>query len=383
MPKKILIFSTAYFPLVGGAEIAVKEITRRLPAWQFDMITTKIQPGLTEFERDGNVNIYRVGFGRASDKLLLPFLGLLKAGKLERKNNYDLTWSIMASFGGFLGLFFKCLHPKKPWLLTLQEGSPVKEIVKKVGIFRPLFYQIFRRADYIQTISRFLADWAKRMEVKCPIEVVPNGVDLKKFSISNPQFSIENLKADFGINPDEKIVITVSRLVKKNGVDDLIKAIKEIQASEFKFQVKLLIAGIGPDEQELKNLVKKLRVEPKILFLGHIPHSKLTKYLTISDVFVRPSLSEGLGNAFLEAMAAGVPIIGTPVGGIPDFLINGETGLFCQSKNPQSIAEKIKRLLSDNQLKQKIIKNGQKLIREKYDWDKIVFKMEKVYLSLL
>jgi len=87
--------------------------------------------------------------------------------------------------------------------------------------------------------------------------------------------------------------------------------------------------------------------------------------LALADVFVRPSLSEGLGNVFLEAMAAGLPIIGTPVGGILDFLKDGETGLFCRIKNPKSIAEKIKEILSDDRLREKLIQNGQKLAEEK------------------
>ena len=61
--KKVLIFSTAYLPLIGGAEIAVKEITKRLPDWQFDLITAKIKPGLSKFEKIGNINVYRIGFG--------------------------------------------------------------------------------------------------------------------------------------------------------------------------------------------------------------------------------------------------------------------------------------------------------------------------------
>ena len=77
MPKRVLIFSTAYFPLVGGAEIATNEIARRLLDWQFDLITAKIKPGLSKFEKYGNVNIYRVGLGSKLDKILLPFLGLV------------------------------------------------------------------------------------------------------------------------------------------------------------------------------------------------------------------------------------------------------------------------------------------------------------------
>ena len=147
-------------------------------------------------------------------------------------------------------------------------------------------------------------------------------------------------------------------------------------------RIKLLIIGSGQDEKKLKDLVKKLDLENSILFLGGILHQDLPQYLALADVFVRPSLSEGLGNVFLEAMAAGLPIIGTPVGGILDFLKDGETGLFCRIKNPKSIAEKIKEILSDDRLREKLIQNGQKLAEEKYSWDIIARQMEKIFKKI-
>ncbi len=360
--KSILIFSTAYFPLVGGAEVAVKEITQRLPDWQFDMITAKIQSGLAKFERIGNINVYRVGFGLGFDKFLLPFLGLLKAKKLEQKNHYNLTWSIMASYGGFLGLFFKRFYLKKPWLLTLQEGDPPKDILRKVGIFKKWFHQIFQKADYFQAISGFLYDWAMKMGARSG-EIVPNGVNVEKFKIQNSK------------SKKEKVIITVSRLVKKNGIDDLIKSVARLD-------IKLLILGTGSEESKLKTLARKLNLQDKVEFVGYVQYNDLPKYYSSADVFVRPSLSEGLGNVFLEAMACGVPIIGTPVGGIPDFLEDRKTGLFCQVNNPQDIAKKIKEILENDELRKSMVNNGLNLVKDKYSWDKISLKMEKIFKKL-
>ena len=99
----------------------------------------------------------------------------------------------------------------------------------------------------------------------------------------------------------------------------------------------------------------------------------------MADLFVRASRSEGLGSAFIEAMAAGLPIIGTPVGGIPDFLKNEETGLFCEVGDPKDLAEKIILLFNNRQLREKLIKNGLELVRAKYDWDKIAEKFREIY----
>ncbi|MBU4223613.1 glycosyltransferase family 4 protein [Patescibacteria group bacterium] len=389
MPKKILIFSIAYYPFVGGAEVTVKEITDRLvplggDGFQFDMITLHLDKkparrrgGSPKFEKIGNINVYRIG----GIKLLFPFFAFLKARELHKKNLYDLTWSMMAAYAGFAALFFKLFHPKIPYLLTLQEGDPIDYIKKKVRFVYPIFKKIFIKADHIQAISNYLADWAKQMGAKCQIEVVPNGVDIKQFSIFNFQFSKNDLKKKLNIKDDEKIIITTSRLVEKNGIGDLIGAI-DILANRNKLPVKLLICGEGELEEKLKFQVINYKLQEKVLFLGQVSHNDLPRYLWISDVFCRPSLSEGLGNSFLEAMAAGVPVVATPVGGIPDFLKDGETGLFCEVNNPRSIAEKVKIYLENNELRGKIIANAQKMVSEKYDWNLIASKMRNIFHKL-
>lgn len=378
LSKKILIFSTAYLPLIGGAEIAVKEITDRLGTdFSFDLICARIKKELPAQEKIGQVNIYRLGCGFFLDKYYLALFGHFFAAKLHKKNNYNAIWAIMASFGGFAAMFFKKKNPSVPFLLTLQEGDPLDYIKKRVGIFGSWFSQIFIHADYIQAISNFLANWAKQMGAKCPIEVVPNGVDLEKFNdsvILIRQRAEKNLKDKLGIKENEKVIITVSRLVEKNGVEDLIKAISYLPDN-----IKLLIVGDGEEKNNLSLEISHLSLGQRITMIGSLSPDNVAEYLGISDVFVRPSLSEGLGNSFLEAMAAGVPIIGTKVGGILDFLQDGETGLFCEVQNPKSIAEKIKLLLSDETLRQKLIINGKKLVEEKYNWNIIAKQMEIIF----
>jgi hypothetical protein len=360
--KKVLIFSLAYYPLVGGAEVAIKEITDRVKDIEFDMVTLGFKRGMPKFEKIGNINVFRVCGG----KLFFPIFAFLKARQLHKKNKYDAIWAMMAAYAGFAALFFKLTQPKVPYLLTLQEGDPIDYIKKKVRFIYPLFKMIFTKADFIQAISNYLANWAKDMGAKCPIEVVPNGVDIEKFSIFNSQFSK---------NKDEKILITTSRLVKKNGIDDVIRAMQYLPEN-----VKFKILGTGPDEEMLKKLAKELKVGNRVLFLGHIDHKEMPKYLHSADIFIRPSLSEGMGNSFIEAMAAGLPVIATPVGGIPDFLKDGETGLFCEVNNPKSIAEKVKILLDNQELRIKIITNAKEMVVKNYDWNLIAEKMrEKVF----
>lgn len=388
--KKILIFSTAYFPFVGGAEVAVKEITDRIFDVEFDMITARLDRKLAKFERMSNVNVYRIGFGYPIiDKCYLAFCGYKFASKLQKTTKYQGIWAIMASFGGLGALTFKKRNKNVPFLLTLQEGDDFKHINRRAFLIKNKFQNIFRKADYIQAISNYLADWGKSMGATCPVEVVPNGVDVGKFSIDDFRFSIGDFKKKLGISESEKVIITISRLVKKNGVGDLIKAISQLRITNYELPVKLLICGIGEEEERLKNLAKSLSIENKVLFLGHVPHNELPKYLAISDVFCRPSLSEGLGNVFLEAMAAGVPVVATPVGGIPDFLFDGETGWFCKVGNPKSIAEKIKYVLGQKDIEtagqpsvKKVVDNAREMVEEKYDWNKIAVKMREIIFNL-
>src|SRR3989338_9428218 len=121
MPKKrVLVFSTAYLPLIGGAEIAVKEITDRLPDVEFVMVTARLKKELPSVEKLGNVSVHRIGNGGSFDKLRLVFSGWKYALKLGK---FDAIWAIMASYGGFAALRYKKKNPCTPFLLTLQEGD--------------------------------------------------------------------------------------------------------------------------------------------------------------------------------------------------------------------------------------------------------------------
>lgn len=385
---KILIFSIAYAPFWGGAEIAVKEITDRLfGEFEFDMITLALEKGLPKKERVGNIDVHRVSGG----KLFFPLFAFLKARKLNKERGYNIIWSIMANRAGFAALFFKLFFPggdKKnsqiKFLLTLQEGDELNYPKKRAGIFwffvSPFFKMIFKKADFIQAISSFLAEWGISMrKSKDNVSVVPNGVNLDKFKLD--LFNKREIRKSFNLKLDDNVIITTSRLVHKNGIADLVEAIYYF-IDKYNMPAKLLILGDGEEREKIESMVKKYKLERNVLLLGFVPQDKIYDYLYASDIFVRPSLSEGLGNSFLEAMAAGLPIIGTPVGGIPDFLEDGVTGLFCKPEDPKSIADSIYKLLSDPKLKQEIAQNGQSLVFENYGWDTISEEMKTIFKRL-
>lgn len=400
--KRVLIFSLAYYPdVVSGDAVAIKEITDRVASEDivFDMITLRYDLMLPKFEKIGNVNVHRIGFTSRNpniadlgkfplnmNKYFFPVLGFLKAQTLNKKTPYGGMWAMMANYAGFAALFFKMRNPSIRFLLTLQEGDPIEYIKHRVRFASPLLARIFKRADFVQTISHYLAGFARNMGYRGALEVIPNAVNVKHFSQEYPENELFLLKQKLGKKDGDTFLITTSRMVQKNAVDEIIRALALLPQ-----EIKFLVLGIGPDEEMLRALAKKLGVADRVQFLGQILHTEMPKYLKVSDIFIRPSRSEGLGNSFLEAMAAGVPVIATPVGGIPDFLADPEanpdkqpTGLFAEIDNPASIARQIKRLVDDKALRTRLFTNGRTLVIEKYDWSLIARAMkEKVFDRML
>jgi glycosyltransferase involved in cell wall biosynthesis len=359
---RILIFSLAYFPFVGGAEVAVKEITDRLSA---------DKAGLPEFQFE----IIHADIRNFWSKYSYPFWAYREASRRHKIKPYDAIWAIMANQAGMAGALFKRRFLTVPFLLTLQEGDDLNSWAYRLRLLLPRIFRVFKVADHIQVISNYLGAWARTMGARCPITVIPNGVDLDKFKLQAKSYK---LKANL-------VIIHTGRLVKKNGVDILIEAMRFLPDN-----IRLQILGGGIEEKNLKLQATRLAVgqasyklQARIEFLGHVPPNEVSNYLAQADVFVRPSRSEGLGNSFLEAMAAGVPVVGTPVGGIPDFLTDGVTGWFCEADNPKSVAEKVQYILdptNHDKVKQ-VINEARQMVLNKYNWE-IIAKQMRSLLSL-
>ncbi|MEM3154016.1 MAG: glycosyltransferase family 4 protein [Candidatus Woesearchaeota archaeon] len=367
--KKILVFTLAYFPFVGGAEVALREVMNRLKnKYDFQVVTARMKM-LPSTEIIDGIPVHRMGFGIGwLDKLLfLPCLilyGLFhKAdvvfGLLE--NQAALAARVVARMQGA-----KCV-------INLQSGDTEEWIKEKLGIFYFLYNWVYGKKPQYVVLSRYLKDRAIQHGVPADhIKIIPNGVDTKLFTRKG--VDVKKVRRELGVGK-KKVIITVSRLTLKNAVDDLIRAFALLRKDVPSI---LVICGTGEDEEKLKELARGLGVIDDIRFMGLIQHKELPKYLSSADVFVRPSLSEGFGNSFVEALACGVPIIGTPVGGIPDFLVDRKTGLFCKARNPEDLADKIKLLLRNKKLASAIAKNGRKMVKERYEWDIIATQFDEV-----
>ncbi|MHB9019338.1 MAG: glycosyltransferase family 4 protein [Minisyncoccota bacterium] len=391
----IALFTLAYAPFEGGAEIAAREIVSRLKSQNFTIFAYKFNRDWLSFEKSNNYNIVRVGlgktiktskngtkkyYGRIWDKISYIYKAWQEAEKIHRHKRFEVIWALMASYGGIVALIFKLNHPSIPMLLTLQEGDSEKHLLLgNFGLVGWFGKKIIQKSNFIQPISKYLADFAIKRGAFCPIEVVPNGVDIELFQTKYKEFEIKLLRDNLGIK-DEYVILTTSRLVYKNGVDILIEALAKLK--ETRPNIKLLIIGGGPELANLQRTTNNLRLNNNVVFLGQIPQKDLPIYFRVSDVFVRASRSEGLGNSFLEAIAAEVPVIGTPVGGIVDFLINGHTGLLSNPEDPDNLAEKIDYILNHQEIRKTVIKNGLALVEKNYSWDVVAEKMERIFENL-
>ena len=351
---KVLMPVLHYYPVIGGLENWTQNIAERLASKAEIFVVTGRVAGQSDYEIKNGVKIFRTSLftlkdlSYSSPLYILTALPLLffRVFSLIKTEKIDILHcqGFLSSFLGFLLSKFA----KIPYVVTVQRLEN-KNWLKSL---------VYREAACCIAASSAIKEYFQ--EIGCQnIEVIPNGIDLKKF---------ENLEQ----KPHEGfIVMTVARLEKVKGIEYLIEAIGLINS---KLQIpnsKLLIIGDGSERKNLKGLANKLGLKERVGFVGQIPHEKITEYLAQADCFVLPSLKEGFGIAVLEAMAAGLPVIGTRVGGILDIIEDGKTGILVEPKNPEAIAQAIYEIYS-----------GKKFAKpdlEKYNWQNITEKVYKIY----
>ena len=374
-----------YPPVIGGFEVFSQNIAERIGRAEDVFVVTSKVINTPNKEIKDKLRIFRTSlFTLKNLSYSKPWyiVGamiciLFKSWRLIKREKIDLIHS-QGFLSGILGYILN-KFTKVPYIITIQSADfSVYHPRLNINIIK-WFYQkiekiIFKNADYCHAVSNYLGNHFRQYRVK-KIAVIPDGVSQEKFK---PDPDKKETRKKLGFDT-KNLIVCVSRLEYKNGTRDLIEAAKYLQDFDF----KIIICGNGSEMEKLKNMIKEFNLEKRVFLLGDILHSELPKYVACADIFVRPSLAEGFGIVFLEAMAAGLAVIGTPVGGIPDFLHNNETGLFCEPSNPKDIADKIEVLIRDKTLTQRLIQNGFKMIKEEYNWEKIANRIKKLYEKVL
>jgi glycosyltransferase involved in cell wall biosynthesis len=243
---------------------------------------------------------------------------------------------------------------------------------------------VLKRSDSIVALSEYTREKLQRTYGLAPskVSVIPGGVDLERFRPSTDEAQI---RTRIGLPEDKFILFTVRNLVPRMGLENLISAFEIVQNG--RPDLLLVIGGEGPLEKALREQAGRCGVEDFVRFAGYIPDEDLPSYYQMADLFILPTTElEGFGLVTVEALASGLPALGTPVGGTREILAKlGPDHLFDDS-TPQSIASGILKALNDwatNQVAyQTISKTCRKVAEQHYSWENHVIQLEDLFYEL-
>ena len=250
------------------------------------------------------------------------------------------------------------------------------------SIFKAFNRMIMRNSDACTANSQATARIARQICGNGNIGVVPMGVDIDDFSKAH---DVDSLKKRFKV--EGPVILFVGRLIDLKGIAYLIKAVPAV-IQRFP-AAKAFIIGSGPMKDELLTLVENLRLQKSIIFIDEMAQEDLVPFYSMADIFVLPSIvndsgeTEGLGVVLLEAMACGLPVIGSDVGGISDIIRNGETGLLVNQKDSQDLSNQIIKLLTDEGLRKKVVRNARNLIKTQFSWAVVAEHFIQIYRHAL
>jgi len=288
--------------------------------------------------------------------------------KIIQEFNPDIVHAHYASSYGLLG----ALSGFEPFVLSVW-GSDVFSFPKKSFIHKQILKFNLKKATKILSTSHVMAEETKIYTNK-NIEVIPFGIDLEKFM---------PLKVNSLFNDDDIVIGTVKSLEKTYGIEYLIKAFKILCDKYPLLPLKLLIVGGGSLEEYLKNLTKELNIENNTIFTANIPFVEVPKYHNMLTVSVSVSNSESFGVAIIEASACAKPVIVSNVGGLPEVVKDGVTGIVVPPKDPDETANAIEKLILDQDLSKQMGLNGRERVKKLYNWDDNVQQMIQIYKDIL
>ena len=204
------------------------------------------------------------------------------------------------------------------------------------------------------------------------IELVRSGLDLSVFSSANRR---DELRTEFGVTADQHLIVYMGRLRTVKGVEFGIRAFAT--ALEQLPNIRMVLAGEGDQQNLLGSLVSELGISEQVEFLG--VRNDVPELLGAADSVLMPSLTEGFPRTAIEAMAAGKPVIATNVGGMPEAVIDGETGILVPARDSDALSAAIVRLVGDTDLQARLAQAGRKRAEKNYSVDRYVSRLDELY----
>jgi len=258
---------------------------------------------------------------------------------------------------------------------------PFRIITRRVDF--PLKRNYFSGRKYSKNVNAIIAisEGVKKVLVEGGvepenIEVIPSGIDFSPFEEDSFVLKFSNyLRREFSFAPDDYLVGIVAHLADHKGHEYLIEATKILK--EHTPKIKMIIVGEGPLRMELNRQAKELNVKDIVFFLGF--REDIAKILFSLDLFVLSSYLEGLGSSILDAMACRLPVVATKVGGIPEVVIHGETGLLVPPRNPSALARAILNLYKNKTLASRLGKRGYEVVHQKFSAEAMAGKVVRLY----
>lgn len=381
---RILFLNYEYPPLGGGAGNATKYLLQEYAKNKdvsVDLVTSAIDGEFVETNIYDQIQIVRLPIGKDGKNMQKQSqIELLRYSfsayrfvrrKIVRGEKYDCIHAFFSVPSGVLALaLFQEFHI--PYIVSLR-GADVPGYAEKFAwiytILTPLIRAVWKHASRVVSNSEGLKQLALVSKPDQEIGVVYNGVDTEFFV---PDESKRSQK--------HPTILCASRLTQRKGLKYAIEGFSKI-ISKYPHARMIVAGGDGDAAEELKNQVENLGLTKKITFSGEYDHAKLLSLQQSSDIFLFPSLNEGMSNSMLEAMASGLPIIMTPTGGAQELIQDGKNGFLVEFQNAQSIAEKLDLLLSDPEICSRMGKESRKKA-EALSWKSVADAYRNMYKDI-
>jgi L-malate glycosyltransferase len=373
--KKLKIGITCY-PTVGGSGVVATELGKMLAekGHEIHFISSSIPFRLNRIYH--NIFYHQVEVNQYSVFQYPPYDIALasKMAEVANRENLDILHVHYAIPHAVCAILAKQMSNVDVKIVTTLHGTDITVLGYDPSLTEAIKFGI-EKSDVVTAVSKSLIEQTHELiQPDKQIETVYNFIDERIYQKRNAN----HLKKEFGIKDNEKVVIHVSNFRPVKRVQDVVKTFARISAA---MPAKLLLVGDGPEMTPVCRLVKKLGLTDKVHMLGK--QENLDELYSISDLKLLLSEKESFGLVALEAMACGVPCIGTNVGGMPEVIQHGETGYICELGDIDDISTKAITVLSNQQIHQQFAAESVAVVNTKFKAEHIVGQYEQLYFKLL
>lgn len=377
-PSRLLVISELFLPTKGGTTVWYDAVYRRLGGKGTHIVTAAV-PDAEAFDRDHPNSIHRVWLRRVwwlkPESLGMYLRMLLQSLVLVLHNRFDAVHGARALPEGLVAWMVARLI-RKP-LLVYCHGEELTTWGKGRK-FRTMLW-VYHHADANIANSEYTLEEMVRLGVpRESITLIYPGVDTERF---RPDLPCDDLKQSIGLKPGQKLILSVGRLVRRKGFDQVIRAIPELVGRGI--DAHHVLIGIGEDHDYLSGLARELGVAERVHLIGPVSPEDLPRWYNACDVFIMANReingdTEGFGMVFLEAAACRKPAIAGDAGGTGAAVLDGETGYRVDGNRTEDIARALTRILSDPDLSGRLGRNGYDRALAEFSWDQVAIKTQRL-----